>query len=212
MLQTKNLSFSYNDGNGFTFPDVVCSSGETTLILGKSGVGKTTLLHLLAGLMKPTHGSISIGTTDIATLDTKGLDSFRGNHLGIIFQQNHFIKSINVLENLTLAQTMAGNKADLVKCMEILESLNIADKAKNKVYKLSQGERQRVAIARALVNNPKVILADEPTSALDDENCLAVMQLLQDTAKKYNSALVIVTHDGRLKQQGIPTVILTQKQ
>ena len=117
-----------------------------------------------------------------------------------------------MLENLILAQTMAGNKADVGKCKEILESLHIADKTKNKVYKLSQGERQRVAIVRALVNNPNLILADEPTSALDDDNCLAVMQLLQDTAKKYNSALVIVTHDGRLKQQGIPTVLLTQKQ
>ncbi len=211
MLRTENLSYKYKNGNAFTFPDFSCESNNALLLLGQSGVGKTTLLHLLAGLMKPKNGKIEINGQDMTSLSSGALDTFRGKNIGIVFQQNHFVKSLNVIENLILAQSMAGNPVDKSACQNLLDQLNIGEKANKRIHKLSQGERQRVAIARALVNRPKILLADEPTSALDDENCKAVMHLLQNQAKQYNTALIVVTHDNRLKEMNILTVELSKK-
>ena len=200
MIKTQNLSYQYNTGSPISFPDIVCESGEMMLVLGQSGVGKTTLLHLLSGLIRAKNGSVSIANQDLSKLSDKKLDHFRGQHIGVIFQKFHFIKSLNVLENLTIAQKLAGKSIDENRCKELLENLQISHKANSKINELSQGETQRVAIARALVNNPAVILADEPTSALDDKNCEAVLELLSTQAKQSGAALIIVTHDTRLKE------------
>ena len=199
MINTNNLSFQYDTGSSMSFPDIKCDSGEMMLVLGQSGVGKTTLLHLLSGLIRPKEGSVTISNQDLSKLSDKKLDHFRGQHIGVIFQKFHFIKSLNVLENLTIAQKLAGKPIDENRCKELLENLQIGHKINSKINELSQGETQRVAIARALVNNPAVILADEPTSALDDTNCQAVLDLLSTQAKQSGAALVIVTHDTRLK-------------
>jgi len=199
MLETSLLSYKYKSGPRFSFPDMRCNSKEQLVILGQSGVGKSTLLHLLGGLMKPKGGTITIGEQEITKFSGRKMDIFRGNNIGIIFQQNHFISALTVLDNLLLAQSLAGNAENKSRCMSLLDRLNIGDKARKNTNSLSQGERQRVAIARAMVNNPKLILADEPTSALDDENCDEVIKLLRDQAANENAALVIVTHDGRLK-------------
>ena len=200
MINTKNLSFQYDTGSPLSFPDIKCDSGEIMLVLGQSGVGKTTLLHLLSGLIKAKEGSVVIGDQDLSKLSNKKLDHFRGQHIGVIFQKFHFIKSLNVLENLTIAQKLAGKDIDENRCKKLLENLQIGHKINSKINELSQGETQRVAIARALVNNPAVILADEPTSALDDTNCQAVLDLLSTQAKHSGAALIIVTHDTRLKE------------
>ena len=178
------------------------------LILGTSGVGKTTLLHLLGGILTTQQGNININGTEINKLTGSELDNFRGRNIGIVFQQNHFVHSINVLENVLLAQSMAGKPTDKKLCMNLLERLNIGDKATKKIKNLSQGEKQRVAIARALVNGPKLILADEPTSALDDINCTEVLSLLEEQAKAVGSALIVVTHDTRLKDKIAHRIIL----
>lgn len=128
------------------------------------------------------------------------LDKFRGDNIGIIFQKNHFISSISVLENLKIAQFFGGTE-DEKKCRDLLGRLNILDKADKAISTLSEGEKQRVAIARALVNDPELILADEPTSALDDDNCDEVIRLLEEQASNAGAALVIVTHDTRLKEK-----------
>src|SRR5690606_36507768 len=116
------------------------------------------------------------------------------------FQNNHFVQSLNVLENLLLAQSLAGVRPDKSECLHWLNKLSIEHKSTSFMNRLSQGERQRVAIARALVNKPKLILADEPTSALDDQNTMRVVNLLEEQAKEAGSALIIVTHDTRLKE------------
>lgn len=201
MIRTEGLSYYYDKNKIFNFPDISLKNGEHILILGNSGIGKTTLLHLLGGLMQPKEGKVLINDTDICQMNGGELDNFRGDNIGIIFQQNHFIDSLNVIENLTLAQYLAGTKEDFKKCKSLLESLNIGNKAKSKIKNLSQGERQRVAIARSLVNSPSIILADEPTSALDDQNCSAVLDLLKAQADLANATLLIVTHDSRLKSQ-----------
>ena len=199
MLQAKELNYEYPGGPSLSFPEMTCSSNEKLLILGNSGCGKTTLLHMLAGILKPKRGSVSIDSTNMTSLSGNQLDQFRGRHIGLIFQKSHFVKSLSVLENLTLAQTLAGVGKNETKVMQILKSLNLDHKVDSSTDQLSVGEQQRVAIARAMVNEPKVILADEPTSALDDENCEKVIELLEEQAADRNAALIIVTHDARLK-------------
>jgi putative ABC transport system ATP-binding protein len=201
MLETNQLSFSYSGNATLKFPNFSCKKGEHWLLLGQSGSGKTTLLHLLGGLLSPSAGSVKVGDTDLKSLSTADLDKFRGKHIGIIFQKSHFVRALTVQENLLLAQQLAGVPSNKGKIAELLNRLNIGHKLHAKTNELSQGEQQRVAIARALVNQPQVILADEPTSALDDENCEEVIQLLEEQAAAAEATLLVVTHDGRLKER-----------
>ncbi len=201
MLKTTNLSYQYNAENKLQFPDLELEKGSQALLLGESGCGKTTLLHLLSGLLNPTNGSVEINGTALNSLSGAKLDLFRGQQIGIVFQVAHFIQALTVQENLELAQTLSGNPKDPKQIYSVLEELGIGHKLKSKVRALSVGERQRVSIARALINSPALILADEPTSALDDSNCDSVIKLLKEQAQKHNSTLLIVTHDTRLKDQ-----------
>ena len=199
MLETRQLQFSYDNKRTIHFPDITCARGEQWLLLGQSGSGKTTLLHLLGGLLSSQQGSIKINDKDISILRGAALDHFRGQNIGIIFQTAHFVRALTVEENLLLAQQLAGNKRDKSMVHNFLQKLNLSHKLKSRPDELSVGEAQRVNVARALINKPSVILADEPTSALDDRNAEEVIQLLETQAKEVNSTLLIVTHDGRLK-------------
>jgi lipoprotein-releasing system ATP-binding protein len=208
MLQTTDLHYTYPNGPSFAFPDVKVICEEVLLILGRSGSGKTTLLHLLAGLMAPTSGIVSIDNTALSSLSGSKMDGFRGRHIGLVFQQPLFIRSVNVMHNLQLARTLAGLEADETHATQLLEELGMADRASQLPQSLSIGERQRVSIARALMTSPGLLLADEPTSALDDDNCNRVAELLQSAATRHGAALVIVTHDRRLKDRFTNTVEL----
>jgi len=201
MLQIEQLRYNYQNETSLSFPDFTCKTGEHWLLLGQSGSGKTTLLHLLGGLLSPHSGTVTVGDTVLKTLSTAALDKFRGKNIGIIFQKNHFVRSLTVQENLLLAQQLAGMKPDKKRIADLLARLNIDHKLKSKTNALSQGEQQRVAIARALINQPRVILADEPTSALDDENCSEVVKLIEEQASLAGATLLVVTHDSRLKQR-----------
>ena len=198
MLDTKNLRFNYDNNLELNFPDIKTSK-ENLLILGASGVGKTTFLHLLSGLLKPMNGEIDLLGTKISNLKMSEMDRFRGKNIGIVFQKPHFINSLTVKENLQLAQYIS-KKSDKNRIQSLLESLGIEDKANKKTQNLSQGEKQRVSIALAIVNSPKLILADEPTSSLDDLNCDKVINILKNQASKYKAKLIIITHDHRLKK------------
>jgi lipoprotein-releasing system ATP-binding protein len=201
MISVSGLTFTYPSGPGFTFPDFTCGSKEHLLILGQSGKGKTTLLHLLAGMIRPTAGSIHIQQTDITQLNNRSLDKFRGQHIGIIFQTAHFVDSISVIDNLMLSPFLSGKNASREEALAVLDRLNVGQKAKQKPGSLSVGEQQRCAIARAVFHKPSVILADEPTSALDDTNAATVIDILEEQALKTGAALIIVTHDKRLKDR-----------
>lgn len=201
MLQTKNVTFFYNEETQFTFPELKCDASDTLLITGNSGKGKTTLLHLLAGLLRPKNGEISIENTNISLLSEKKLDQFRGKNIGLILQQSHFIASMTVLENVVLASWLATGKKAILKAEKLLSELDLENQKHKLPSQLSIGQQQRVSIARALINEPKLLLADEPTSSLDDENAFKVADLLEKLSKEYNAALVIVTHDSRLKNK-----------
>jgi len=199
MIKTKKLEFSYNNQEFFKFHDINLKKKENLLIIGKSGVGKTTLLHLLAGLLKSSSGSIELFGKNITSLSSDELDKFRKNNIGIVFQRPHFVNSLTVKENLQLAQYIA-NKKNNFRIESVLKNLNIFDKANNKTNSLSQGEKQRASIAMAIINSPKLILADEPSSSLDDENCTRVIKLLKKQAREFEAQLIVITHDSRLKK------------
>lgn len=201
MISTRNLHFSYGKGTDFNFPDITASSGESLLITGGSGRGKTTLLHLLGGLLRPKNGQVLIDSTDIAALSEKKLDHFRGKNIGLVLQQNYFVASLNVLENVVLASWLATGKHAEAKAKQLLEQLGLKGQEHKLPSQLSIGQQQRVSIARALINEPKLLLADEPTSSLDDENAYTVADMLSGLAKQFGTALVIVTHDQRLKDR-----------
>ena len=201
MVKINGLTYNYSSEIQLKFPDFSLSKGEQALILGQSGCGKTTLLHLLSGLLQPNSGNVDVENENISKMSGARLDNFRGANIGIVFQTPHFIEALTVKENLTLTQTLAGKSKNVDKVKTLLADLGVESKLNAKLNALSVGEKQRISIARALVNSPALILADEPTSALDDKNCDAVLKLVREQAKKHNSTLLIVTHDNRLKDQ-----------
>jgi len=199
MILTKEVEFNYYNQIFFKFQDIDLKSNENLLIIGNSGVGKTTLMHLLAGLLKSNSGSIKLFDQELSQLSSHQLDRFRKNNIGIVFQRPHFVNALTVKENLQLAQYIA-NKKDNNRIDSILKNLNIFDKSNKKTNQLSQGEKQRASIALAIVNSPKLILADEPTSSLDDANCSKVIELLKKQATDFGAQLIVITHDSRVKK------------
>lgn len=194
----QNLQFSIAGKNILDMPEWSLKHGEHALILGDSGSGKTSLLNLLAGLRHPSAGSLCVDDQNLADLSISALDQFRGKHIGIVFQSLHLISALSVLQNLILAQSLAGHEQDSERAFSVLDSLGLKDKANAKPNELSGGQAQRVAIARAVINRPTVILADEPTSALDDKNTEKVLALLKEQAAACEASLIIATHDKRL--------------
>ncbi len=200
MIRTKDLAFKY-DGNEtvFHFPDIVLGPRENLLILGRSGIGKTTLLHLLAGLLSPLKGTIEMDGVVLSALSNRKMDRFRGQNMGLVFQKNHAIRSLSLIENLQARLFLAKKSVSPSATADLLGQLGLTDCKHQKPAELSEGQLQRLGIAMAMVHGPKVILADEPTSSLDDENCTAVMRLLIDQATANKANLIVITHDQRVK-------------
>jgi putative ABC transport system ATP-binding protein len=201
ILKTQNISHAYQTGSVLRYPDIVCKQNEELLIVGDSGSGKSTLLHLLGLILQLQNGIIEINGKNIKQFSSKEASKFRAKNIGIVFQQNHFIKSLSVIDNLVLANYYAKTFLDKSNALRLLARLEIEKLANKPIYELSGGEIQRVGIARSLINKPCLILADEPTSSLDDKNCVNVHNLLSQTVKEQNAALIIVTHDHRLKDK-----------
>jgi ABC-type lipoprotein export system ATPase subunit len=211
MIEVSNLSYTYRQQTVLTFPDFTIGKGEHCLLVGESGSGKTTLLHLLGGLLRGYGGKLKIEGAELNTLSEASLDRFRGKTIGFVFQRNHLIQSLTVEKNLLLSAYLAKASVDQARITKILNELGLTEKRKSQVTELSQGQAQRVAIARAVLNQPPIILADEPTSSLDDKNCDRVINLLLAAANTNGAALVVATHDQRLKKIITRQVIINSK-
>jgi len=202
MIRFEQVRFGYRDGE-----DVLSLSAfdldarDNILVVGPSGCGKTTFLHLVAGLLVPTAGRVIVDGQDLAALSPAARDRFRGRHIGIVLQQFHLLPTLTALQNLLVAQSVAGLPVDRAWAHGMLEALGVNERASALPHELSVGQQQRVAIARALVNRPKLLLADEPTSNLDDESCAQVIDLLLNVTPQHGAALVVATHDSRLKSR-----------
>ena len=208
MLKSNSIQFTYNGEKKFNFPDLNINSGESLLVLGESGVGKTTFIQILAGLLKPTSGSLELNSINYSSLSSKKMDEFRGKNIGMIFQSPHFVRNISIIENLLLSLHLSNQKLDNEYAEDILSQIGLVEKMNSLPDELSQGEQQRAAIALAVIKNPDLILADEPTSSLDDTNCQKIISLLKEQSASKNAKLIIITHDNRLKSQFKKSIIL----
>jgi len=205
MLTVEDLRHRHGDRDGLrnvlAVAGFTVAADETLLVLGDSGSGKTTLIHVLAGLLRPTSGRVTIAGQPLDALTGSALDRFRGRTIGLVPQRLHLIDSLDVQGNLRLARYLAGLPIDASAIHALLERLGIAARTRARVGQLSQGEAQRVAVARAVINRPKVLLADEPTANLDDRHAQAALDLLESQARACGAALVIATHDRRVKDR-----------
>jgi len=199
VFDLRNLRHAYDGAEVLQVASWQVEQGSQWLVVGPSGSGKTTLLHILAGILQPIAGTVSIAGQDLMALRPAELDRFRGQRIGIVLQRLHLVPSLTVMNNLLLAQYLAGLSQDGVRVREVLASLDAAEKAGAYPHELSFGQAQRVAVARAVVNRPKLLLADEPTSNLDDERCAQAFGLLESQARACDATLVVATHDQRIK-------------
>lgn len=205
VVQVKNLTKVF--GSGHTAVKAVdnvsltINAGDIVLIMGPSGSGKTTLISMIGTLLRPTEGQVLIDGEDTATLPDTKLADLRLRKLGFMFQSFNLLSALTAEQNVAVPLTIAGvdKKQSKKKARRLLEKLYLAKRLNNLPKNLSGGEKQRVAVARALANEPKLILADEPTANLDSKTGFEVMQLLCSTACEESRAVIIVSHDIRLK-------------
>ena len=205
LLQFSDVNLQYQNGQNLT--EVIkgisftINQNERLAIVGKSGSGKTSLLMLMAGLEKPTSGSITFQDKELTSYTEDQLTDFRKQNIGIVFQSFYLIPSYTALENVALSLEINFQKNALIQAEEILTDLGLKDRLHHFPSQLSGGEQQRVAIARAIINKPELILADEPTGNLDEENSQIIADLLFNVSKKYQKSLCLVTHDIELAKK-----------
>lgn len=200
MIDIKNITKSFGSLQVLKGIDLHIDKGEVVSIVGPSGAGKTTLLQIIGTLDRPDSGQVIVDGIDTSRLSTKKLSDFRNQHLGFVFQFHQLLPEFTAIENIMIPAYIAGTSPKKAKqrAMELLEFMNLADRATHKPNELSGGEKQRVAVARALVNNPAVILADEPSGSLDSKNKEELHQLFFDLRNQFGQTFVIVTHDESL--------------
>ena len=200
MIEIKNIHKSFGQLEVLKGIDLSIKKGEIVRIVGPSGAGKTTLLQIIGTLDKPNEGEVMINDTNISKLSNNKLSDFRNQHIGFVFQFHQLLPEFTALENIMIPAFIGGVSKSVAKqkAEELLEFMQLKDRAHHKPNELSGGEKQRVAVARALINNPEVILADEPSGSLDSKNKRELHQLFFDLRDKYGQTFVIVTHDEEL--------------
>lgn len=207
LIQVQKLFKSYGNGTKrvevLKGVDLTFSQGEKAAIVGASGVGKTTLLHVLGTLDRPTSGKILYEGKDIYTLNAKNLALFRNREIGFVFQFHHLLPEFNALENTMMPCLIHGipKEESVSRAEAILTLVGLKERLSHKPGELSGGEQQRVAVARALVLEPKVLLADEPTGNLDTKTGESVFDLLQELNQIKGVTLIVVTHNLRLAEK-----------
>lgn len=200
MLSATDINKSYGNLQVLKNVSLVIKSAEIVSIAGSSGAGKSTLLHILGTLDAPDSGKVFLEGREISSLKGKKLAAYRNHHIGFVFQFHHLLPEFTAVENICIPGWIAGTGRRKVqqRAMELLEMLNLKDRAQHKPSELSGGEQQRVAVARALINAPKIVMADEPTGNLDSHNARELHQLFITLKNQFNQTFLIVTHNEEL--------------
>jgi putative ABC transport system ATP-binding protein len=204
LLETENLTKHYKMGDtvvrALDGVSIRVDEGEFLALLGTSGSGKSTLLNLIAGLDRPTSGTLRVDGKDLATMSPEELSRHRRTNIGIIFQSFNLVSTMSALENVTLSMMFAdvpkGEREG--RASKLLESMGLGGRQRHRPKELSGGEQQRVAISRALANKPRMLLADEPTGNLDSRTSREIMEVLKDLNEREGKAIILVTHDSSL--------------
>lgn len=206
MLQVTAVKKSYTEPDGgrlpiLDIPKFEVNDAEQMALVGKSGCGKTTLLHTIAGITRADAGQIKIDGIDIANLSEAGVDKVRADKLGYVFQTFNLLPGFTALENVLLGMTFARGRKDPARARHLLDRVGLSHRSTHKPTALSVGEQQRVAVARALANRPSLLLADEPTANIDPRNQQKIVDLIRDTCREENVSLIIVTHSMEVAGQ-----------
>ena len=204
ILQVRNLKKYYGKGDTLVKAldgvNLDIENGKFTAIIGSSGSGKSTLLNMLGGLDCPTSGSIKVGNTELAALNSEEATIFRRQQIGFIFQNYNLVPVLSVWENIIFPVAMDGKKPDKKFVMQVVKLLGLEKRLDSMPNQLSGGQQQRVAIARALASKPSIVLADEPTGNLDSKTSDDVIGLLKMTGKEFHQTIVMITHNPEIAQ------------
>ena len=213
IVKMEHVTKIYGEGNTrvWALDDVnlTVNKGEIVAVVGASGSGKSTLLHVMGGVDTPNEGNVIVDGKDITRLTDEEMSVFRRRKIGFVFQAYHLIPVLTVEENIKMPILLDHRKPDRDYIDHIIEMLGLKDRRKHIPNQLSGGQQQRAAIARALANRPALILADEPTGALDSKNGNEVITLLQDSVKKLDQTLVLITHNIDLAREADRIVRIT---
>ena len=197
MLSIRSVSHRYGESLVLVAPDLDLARDDHCALLGASGVGKSTLLHIIAGIVRPSTGEVTLEGEALYPPQPR-TDRWRACRIGVVPQKLHLLASLSALDNVRLAQYLAGRPADS-EAASLLGTLGLRSRFSARPAQLSVGEQQRVAIVRAIVNRPRLLLADEPTSSLDDASAQEALDLLFEAAQLTGALLVVATHDARIR-------------
>lgn len=206
MLTIRGLKKSFRDPSGgslpvLDIPEFSIDSAEQVVLLGKSGGGKTTLLHIIAGITKPDEGEVILDSNSLFKLSEAGRDRLRAAKIGYVFQTFNLLPAFSALENVRLGMSFCRGRHDVQRATELLKRVGLGDRLHYKPYALSVGQQQRVAVARALANKPSLLLADEPTANVDTHNQQRIIDLIRETCRDEQVSLLLVTHAPEIAQQ-----------
>jgi putative ABC transport system ATP-binding protein len=206
MLHLHDIKKSFRQPNGeisqiLDVPEYHVAEGELAVLIGPSGGGKTTLLHIIAGITSPDQGRVMLGGTELTRYSEAGRDRIRAAKMGYVFQTFNLLPAFTALENVILGMTFGVGKRDIPRAKALMDRVGLSHRMHSKPATMSVGEQQRVAVARALANRPKLLLADEPTANVDPKNQQQIVDLIKESCKEENIAMVMVTHSIEVSSQ-----------
>jgi len=210
MIETRSITMNFGELQVLKGIDVSIGKGEIVTLVGPSGAGKTTFLHIMGTLLKPASGEVVINGKKVYGMTEKQLSRFRNQHIGFVFQFHHLLPEFTAIENVCIPafiKKVPRHEAEK-KARELLDFLGLGQRLEHKPGELSGGEQQRVAVARALINNPDIILADEPSGNLDSQNRKELHELFFSLRERYKQTIVIVTHDKDLASMSDRTLTM----